>query len=283
MNYRHAFHAGNFADVFKHVVLTRILTYLTRKESAFRVIDTHAGEGLYGLSGVAAEKTAEWQQGIGRLLRAETPAPAAVAALLAPYLAIVADMMRGESPHYPGSPMLAAALLRAQDRMIFCEAHADAVAALKTHLGRDRRAKIIAIDGFLGLAAYVPPVERRGLVLIDPPFEAKDEFDRIVEGIETALKKWPTGSYMVWFPIKDRSLVARFYRDIGAVISAAARDAIRIELWIDRIEKAGPLIGNGLLLINPPYVLEEEAGLILPYLAGIFARSAQAGHAIARF
>ncbi len=127
MNYRHAFHAGNFADVFKHVVLTRVLAYLVQKPAAFRVIDTHAGEGLYDLSGVAAEKTAEWRHGIGRLMSAEAQvSPAEVQALLAPYLAIVAPRLAGESPRYPGSPALAAALLRKQDRMIFCEAHPEA-------------------------------------------------------------------------------------------------------------------------------------------------------------
>ncbi|MGO9134038.1 MAG: 23S rRNA (adenine(2030)-N(6))-methyltransferase RlmJ [Methylovirgula sp.] len=280
MNYRHAYHAGNFADVFKHVVLTRVLAYLALKETAFRVIDTHAGEGIYDLSSEAAEKTAEWRQGIGRLLNAGA-APADVAHLLEPYLAIVAPYVASESPRYPGSPALAAALLRKQDRMIFCEAHPDVANALKAHLGRDKRAKIIEIDGFIGLGAYVPPVERRGLVLIDPPFESRDEFAQILSRLDTALRKWPTGTYMVWFPIKDRAVVARFYRDLAAVVGASgAKDALRLELWTDAVDPEQPLAGNGLALINPPYVLEQEMRLLLPYLAQVLAVSPQAGYAI---
>lgn len=281
MNYRHAFHAGNFADVFKHVVLVRILAYLAQKPSAFRVIDTHAGEGFYDLSGEAAQKTDEWRQGICRLVNAQIPGD--VQALIAPYLAIAAPCLAEESPRYPGSPAIAAALLRKQDRMIFCEAHPEVVAKLKGHLGRDRRAKIIGIDGFTGLGAYVPPVERRGLVLIDPPYEAKDEFAHIAGRLDTALRKWPSGAYMVWFPIKDRARVARFYRELGEALAAAGiKDALRLELWVDAIDPEGRLTGNGLVLINPPYVLEAEARIILPYLASVLGASDRAGHMIAR-
>jgi 23S rRNA (adenine2030-N6)-methyltransferase len=278
MNYRHAYHAGNFADVFKHVVLTRVLAYLAQKPAALRFIDTHAGEGIYDLAGEAAEKTAEWRGGIGRLLSGDMPVPANVEALLAPYLALVAPQVAQNI--YPGSPALAAALLRKQDRMIFCDAHPAAAAALTSHLGRDKRAKIIEIDGFMGLGAFVPPVERRGLVLIDPPFESRDEFDHILAGLETALKKWPTGTYMVWFPIKDRNAVTFFYRQLGDLIAqtGVAKDTLCLELWTDAIDRDGPLVGNGLVLINPPYVLEAEARLILPYLAQALAVSRDAGH-----
>lgn len=278
MNYRHAYHAGNFADVFKHVVLTRVLAYLAQKPAALRFIDTHAGEGIYDLAGEAAEKTAEWRVGIGRLLSGDMPVPANVEPLLAPYLALVEHEVARHI--YPGSPALAAALLRKQDRMIFCDAHPAAAATLTSHLGRDKRAKIIEIDGFMGLGAFVPPVERRGLVLIDPPFESRDEFDHILGGLETALKKWPTGTYMVWFPIKDRNAVTFFYRQLGDVIAQTgiAKDTLCLELWIDAIERDGPLAGNGLALINPPYVLEAEARLILPYLTQALAVSRDAGH-----
>jgi 23S rRNA (adenine2030-N6)-methyltransferase len=283
VNYRHAFHAGNFADVFKHAVLTRILVYLGQKETPFRVIDTHAGEGLYDLAGEAAERTAEWRGGIGRLISGDVPMPAEVETLLAPYLAIVARFMAGDLPRYPGSPAIAAALLRQHDRMIFCEAHPEVVQSLKANLGRDKRAKIIAIDGFTGLKAYVPPVERRGLVLIDPPFEAKDEFARIVGGLESGLKRWPGGTYMIWFPIKDRAAVSRFYKEVEAAIGAAGvRDALRLEFWIDEPDKAGALASNGLVVVNPPFVLEREARAILPYLARTLAISDRAGYQVAR-
>jgi 23S rRNA (adenine2030-N6)-methyltransferase len=283
VNYRHAFHAGNFADVFKHAVLTRILFYLGQKETPFRVIDTHAGEGLYDLAGEAAERTAEWRNGIGRLIGSDVPMPAEVETLLAPYLAIVARFMAGDPPLYPGSPAIAAALLRQNDRMIFCEAHPEVVQSLKANLGRDKRAKIIAIDGFIGLKAYVPPVERRGLVLIDPPFEAKDEFARIVSGLESGLKRWPGGTYMIWFPIKDRAAVSALYARVDAAIATAGiRDALRLEFWIDEADKDQALASNGLVIVNPPFVLEREAGVILPYLAGMLATSPRAGYQVAR-
>lgn len=281
MNYRHAYHAGNFADVFKHAVLTLVLTYLALKPSAFRMIDTHAGEGLYDLSSVEAEKTAEWRRGIGSLVGAE--AAPDVQALLDPYLAIVAPLLAGENSRYPGSPALAAALLRKQDRMIFCDAHPDVVRVLGSHMGRDKRVKIIEIDGFVGLGAFVPPVERRGLVLIDPPFEAKDEFARIVAGLDVALRKWPTGTYMIWFPIKDRAAVARFYQDMGdAIAKAGVRDALRLELWVDEVDPAQPLVANGLVIVNPPHVLEAQARLIMRHLAHVMGVAGKAGHAVAR-
>lgn len=282
MNYRHAYHAGNFADVLKHVMLTRILLYLGQKPAAFRVIDTHAGEGIYDLASEAAEKTAEWHGGIGRLMGGETKPPQNVEALLAPYRAIVAAYLSQEKPRYPGSPAIAARLLRKQDRMIFCEAHPEVAQILENNLGRDKRAKIIEIDGFTGLKAYVPPVERRGLVLIDPPFEARDEFDRIADGLVTALGKWPGGTYLIWFPIKDRGSVKSFYRNIETIIAGAqVRDALRLELWIDDIDKMPHLVGSGLVAINPPYVLEREAEILLPFLAETLAVSNAAGSAVA--
>lgn len=283
MNYRHAYHAGNFADVFKHVMLTRILAYLARKPAAFRVVDTHAGEGFYDLGGVEAEKTGEWREGIARLSDAQPQIPVQVQELIAPYLAIAAPCLAEANPRYPGSPAIAAALLRRQDRMIFCEAHPETAAKLKHNLGHDRRAKIIEIDGFIGLGAYVPPVERRGLVLIDPPFEAKDEFSRIVNHLEGAVRKWPTGSYMVWFPIKDRQGVARFYRQVADVLAAAGiKDGLCVEFRVDEINPDLPLAGNGLVLVNPPYVLEAEARIILPCLAALLGAPGRAGYRIAR-
>jgi len=268
MNYRHAFHAGNFADVFKHVILTRILLYMTRKEAAVRVIETHAGDGVYDLSAAAAEKTSEWRSGIGRL--AAGHAPPEVQALLEPYLAMVSPAIAGDPPLYPGSPALACRLLRPQDRMIFCDAHPDVVAALRAQpeFGRDPRVKIIEIDGFTALKAFVPPPERRGLVLIDPPFEQRTEFAELLATLTAATRKWPTGVYMVWFPIKDRSAVDGF---LGALAPAATQAGIkrllRLELQVDLPRPDGPLAANGLLILNPPYPLDMEARAVLPYLA----------------
>ena len=268
MNYRHAFHAGNFADVFKHVILTRILLYLMRKDMGLRVIDTHAGDGLYDLSAAAAEKTAEWRNGIGRLVAGD--APCEVEALLEPYLGIVLPLLAGEPPLYPGSPALACRLLRRQDRMVFCDAHPDAVAALKAQpeIGRDRRVRIVEIDGFTALKAYVPPIERRGLVLVDPSFEQKSEFTDLLTGLAAAARKWPTGVYMAWFPIKDRSAVNGFLGAlVAAMTQAGIEELLRLELQVETPRLDGPLAANGLIILNPPYPLAVEARAILPYLA----------------
>src|SRR5262245_32697079 len=189
MNYRHAFHAGNFADVVKHAVLARILVHLREKPQPFRVIDTHAGAGAYDLAGPEAARTGEWRDGIGRLVAATLPPPAA--ALIEDYLAaIAARNPAGKLSTYPGSPALARALMRRQDRLIACELEPKAAAALAAELRGDPRAKAIAIDGWTALSAYVPPKERRGLVLVDPPFEAPDDLSRLVQGLAAAHRKW---------------------------------------------------------------------------------------------
>src|SRR5215471_3105059 len=174
MNYRHAFHAGNFADVLKHAVLSRILVHLGEKAAAYRVIATHAGAGLYDLTAEPATRTGEWRDGIGRLVGASLPDD--IRALLAPYLAVVAAANPGGGlARYPGSPLIALGLMRPQDRLVACELEPGAAAALAAELRRDTRARAVAIDGWTALNAYVPPKERRGIVLIDPPYEDKHE------------------------------------------------------------------------------------------------------------
>lgn len=282
MNYRHAFHAGNFADVFKHVILTRILLYLGRKENAFRVIETHAGDGIYDLSATAVERTSEWKDGIGRL--AADRAPPQVHALLEPYFATVLPAIAAEPPLYPGSPALARRLLRPQDRMIFCDAHPDAVAGLRAQpkFSRDMRVKIIAIDGFTALKAFVPPPERRGLVLIDPPFEQKTEFADVLAALRTAMRKWPSGVYMVWFPIKERSAVDGFLTDLtSCATEAGIKKLLRLELQVDDPRADGPLAANGLSILNPPFPLDMEASAILPYLARAMGREGRGAAEIA--
>src|ERR1700737_2102543 len=203
MNYRHAFHAGGFADVIKHIVLVRILTYLHDKPAAFRVIDTHAGAGLYDLTGDEARRSGEWLTGIARLMQARLSEGSA--ALVKPYLDIVrAFNPRRDLEAYPGSPLIARALLRPQDRLTACEVEPNARKRLIDALRRDTQARVVDLDGWLALPAFVPPNERRGLVLIDPPFEAKDEFERLATGFSAAFAKWPTGSYVLWYPPKTR-------------------------------------------------------------------------------
>jgi len=270
MNYRHAFHAGNFADVVKHAVLARIVAHLREKDGAFRIIDTHAGSGLTRLTGREASRTGEWRQGIGRLLAAQLGPE--IRGLLAPYLEAIARYNPGgRLLAYPGSPLLALSWLRPQDRLIACELVPAAAAALARALGKDRRAKVITIDGWTALAAYVPPRERRGLVLIDPPFEASGEFDRLVEHLARAHRKWATGTYLLWYPIKDVAETGRFVRNIAALgIPKILRAEIRIAARPDQ-----SLIGSGLLLVNPPWRLETELQSLLPALAGVLRRDRQ--------
>jgi 23S rRNA (adenine2030-N6)-methyltransferase len=262
MNYRHAFHAGNFADVVKHAVLARIITHLKEKPAAFRVIDTHAGAGLYDLSGPEASRTGEWRAGIGRLLAAQLVPD--VRALLAPYLDAVAALNPGGAMTvYPGSPALAQTLLRDQDRLVVCEREPNAARALARFVHGDTRAKAVEIDGYTALNAYVPPKERRGLVLIDPPYEQPDEFERLAQALAAAHRKWPTGIYALWYPIKNLRETAAFARRVAA--SGIAR-VLRAELTL--VRAAGERLGgSGLIVVNPPWRLEEEVSVLLPALA----------------
>lgn len=266
MNYRHAFHAGNFADVIKHAVLARILMHLRDKPQPFRVIDTHAGAGLYDLAGPEASRSGEWRAGIGRL-HGLALAPA-VRALLAPYLETIAKLNNdGPLRRYPGSPLLALSLMRPQDRLIACELEPQAAAALANNLRADKRAKAIAIDGFVAVNAYVPPKERRGLVLIDPPFEDGDEFSRLGKSLEDAHRKWATGILLAWYPRKDpHSAQVLAMRIKRSGIAKLLR--VELDLGGDRTR----LVGAGLLVVNPPWRLEEELTVLLPELARVLAQ-----------
>jgi 23S rRNA (adenine2030-N6)-methyltransferase len=269
MNYRHAFHAGNFADVFKHAILTRILVQLREKPTPFRVIDLHAGAGLYDLTSEEAQRTGEWRDGIGRLLAAdlhpeelgpEELRPEA-ATLLAPYLAAVSAFNPGGVlRHYPGSPLIVAELLRANDRLIACELEPSAAAALGRRLHGIRAAKAIAIDGWVALNAYIPPGERRGLVLLDPSYEAAGEFPRLAAALLSAWRKWRTGIYMAWYPVKSRNGPDALARTVAR---SGIEKALRLEITIGSIAADGPLAGCGLVIINPPWRLAEEAEIML--------------------
>jgi 23S rRNA (adenine2030-N6)-methyltransferase len=263
MNYRHEFHAGNFADVLKHVFLTRILLYLHSKEKPFRYIDTHAGAGLYDLTGPEAARSNEAREGVGRLLEADL---GAAAELLGPWLAAV--RAAGAPQFYPGSPLIAQKFLRAGDRAIFCETLPEAAKNLRRALNRDIRTKCVEIDGYRGLKAFVPPPERRGLVLIDPPYERRDEYERAFDTLEGALGKWAGGIFMIWQPVKEPELVDSFCRAVGAL----AGTSLRIDLQVETPAAGKPLARTGLVIVNPPYVLEKEAKIILPVLARLMAR-----------
>jgi 23S rRNA (adenine2030-N6)-methyltransferase len=202
----------------------------------------------------------------------EASPPEEIAALLDPYLSIAAPLLRGSPPLYPGSPALAQRLLRPQDRMIFCDTHPDAIAALKARLGRDRRAKIVAIDGYRALNAFVPPPERRGLVLIDPPFESKTEFDALKASLSLAVPKWPTGIYAIWFPVKDPAAASRFRMLFESTApNWGVNAALDLQLAVGIPQPDAPLVASGLIILNPPFTLAVEAQQILPYLAKTMA------------
>jgi 23S rRNA (adenine2030-N6)-methyltransferase len=267
MNYRHAFHAGNFADVFKHAVLALIIMHLREKPAPFRVIDTHAGAARYDLAGPEATRTGEWQDGIGRLY--DRTLDPALRDLLAPYLDVVASNNAGDAlTTYPGSPEIARALLRAQDRLLACELEPGAARALASHLHNDRRAKAVTIDGWTALSAYIPPIERRGIVLVDPPFEVPNELARLQEALVASHRKWPTGIYMLWYPIKDRRQSDAFARRLAG---AGLPKILRAELMISATADPERLNGSGLVIVNPPWRLEAQLAILLPKLAAILA------------
>jgi len=257
MNYRHAFHAGNFADVMKHAALVLMLRHLARKDTAFRMIDAHAGIGRYNLWGPQASKTGEWVDGIGRLWGKDIPE-------LADYLAIIAADNGGAEAlrTYPGSPRIARALLRPQDRLVLVELHPEDAKEVAEEFRGDRQVEIRQMDAYAALKAMLPPPERRGLVLIDPPFEVKDEFQRVQKGLAQALKRWSTGTYAVWYPIKGRAPVDAFLEEVKAF----GLPTLVAELLIHDAVRDDRLNGCGLVIIRPPWQLDEALSRLLPLL-----------------
>lgn len=277
MNYRHAYHAGNFADVLKHTVLTLILRYMTQKPQPLRVIDVHGGIGLYDLGGTEAGKTGEWHDGIGRLLAA--PRDAQLSALLAPYLDAVASLNDSATPlrFYPGSPLLARKLLRRIDVLIANELHPDDFEMLKSNLKGAPNTRVLNLDAWVALKSLLPPPERRGVVLIDPPFEAVDEFDTLADALAEALRRFATGTYVVWYPIKDAREVSRFLKRVRAL---GVSKLINAELAVSARSARPGLNETGLVIINPPYVLADELALLLPHLCAALGIDAHAGFRI---
>ena len=267
MNYRHAFHAGNFADVIKHIVLVRILLYLQEKPAAFRVIDTHAGAGLYDLESDEARRGGEWLTGIARIMQSRFSE--AALPLIKPYL----DIVRAFNPNnvlkaYPGSPLIARAMLRPQDRLTACELEPSTRRQLIDALRRDTQARVVDIDGWTALPAYVPPNERRGLVLIDPAFEAKDEFDRLADRFAAAFQKWPTGSYLLWYPAKSWRATDELAAQVAQAVASAKPPGkcLRLEFSVAPQTTDSALTSSGLLIVNPPWTLQDELKIILPEL-----------------
>jgi 23S rRNA (adenine2030-N6)-methyltransferase len=285
MNYRHAFHAGNFADVVKHVALALCLDRLNAKETPYRYIDTHAGIGAYDLQGDEAQRSPEWRDGVGRIWDAERGAPADVRAALAPWLNVIRGMNSGGLKSYPGSPMIAAEMMRRGDALRLCELHPESNALLHEAVGRDKRVKIEQRDGYEALPAYLPPPERRGLVLIDPPFEEgtaqrKLDFERMAKAAKQSVKRWPQGVYIFWRPIKDMEAVQEFDSELAGVLiedgGIAPEKLLVADLWV-RAMGEGKLAGAGIVIANAPYGVEGHLRAALPWLSNLMKQSEGAG------
>lgn len=286
LSYRHAFHAGNHADVLKHVVLIALLQYLAQKETAVMYVDTHAGAGLYALDGPYAAKNAEYDSGIGRLWsRTDLPAP------LAHYVGLIKNLNpSGKLRYYPGSPYCADQVLRSQDRLRLFELHPsdgkilqDNFRKLEAHLAaqggrgavRGQRVMIQKGDGFAGLKAVLPPPSRRGLVLIDPPYEDKSDYQRVQEALRDALTRFATGTYAVWYPLLQR-IEARRLPDRLKRLNAGSWLDVTLTIGTPVPDGFG-LRGSGMFILNPPWTLEPMLRELMPWLVKALALDAGAG------
>lgn len=267
MNYRHAFHAGNFADVHKHVTLLAILDYLLKKPKSFFFLDTHAGGGAYDLNSDDAGRGNEWQAGIGRVYAHSFQSP-----LLIRYIQAItrAQQGAGHLHVYPGSPLLATHTLRDIDRRVFIERNAEECVALRKVLRQEHspNTTIDDSDGYDALNRFLPPKEKRGLVLIDPPFEDANEFRQLVDSLRLAAERWPTGIYALWYPLKSGGLVNTFY---AALKATGIRKLLLSELWVRPLDTPAGLNGSGLLIMNPPWQLDQQLRAafaeLLPHLS----------------
>ena len=264
MNYRHGYHAGNFADLLKHTALCELLRLLTAKDKKLFVLDTHAGAGGYDLGSEQARRTGEAEAGIARLTaEARAGMPAAVARYIAAVQAYDRKFgpSRGALQRYPGSPRLIRAALRPGDRFVACEMHPQEALLLKREFAGDRAVEVRQADGYHALKELLPPVERRALVLIDPPFEAIDEFERLARAVRHGLRRFPIGCYAIWYPIKDEAAVSSFFASLSEV------KCLRMELDLGPRVPEGKLAACGLVVINPPWKFEEAMREALPWIA----------------
>jgi 23S rRNA (adenine2030-N6)-methyltransferase len=267
MNYRHAFHAGNFADVVKHVTVCALLEHLSRKDKPWCYVETHAGRGRYDLDSPEARRSGEWRDGIGRL----ADAPELPAAIVR-YLRQVRDLAGNERQIrvYPGSPLLARAALRPGDRALLAELQPDEAAALRAEFRGEPRVAVHHMDGYQALKALLPPTPRRGLVLIDPPYEAPDELARLPARLGAAARRWPTGIFVLWYPIKDRRELAPLRRGLERL---EAGELLFAELSLAPADNAARMNGSGLAIVRPPWRFEDTLRACYPALARCLARA----------
>ncbi len=262
--YRHHFHAGNFADVFKHALLVRLLGAIAAKDKPFFYLDTHAGIGRYDLAHPWAQKNAEFRQGIERLWERSDLPP-----LLTPFVeAVRAENPGGKLRFYPGSPLLARRFLRTGDRMVLSELNKTDVSELGERFARDRQVTVHLMDGYQSLKAHLPPKERRGLVLVDSSFDRAGELKRVVDGLALAHERWATGVYAIWYPLLEPAAMRGFERD---VVATGIRKILQLELSVVADVWTQTLRGCGMLVVNPPYRFDGEAEVIVAWLAKVLA------------
>ncbi|GAB4521078.1 MAG: 23S rRNA (adenine(2030)-N(6))-methyltransferase RlmJ [Roseibium sp.] len=276
MNYRHAYHAGNIGDVLKHAVLARLIVYFQRKDKPFRILDTHAGIGVYDLTSEETRKTGEWRQGIAKVLAADIPEPAAT--LLEPWLRTVRELNPdGNLKVYPGSPAVARTLMRKTDRLTLTELHPADFKTLSGQFAGDHQVKTIHLDGWLAMGSFLPPKEKRGLVLIDPAFEVTDEFDRMSDAVAKAYRKWPGGTYALWYPLKDARAIRRMHERFA---EAGLKDVLALELNVGRSGPDTRMLGSGMTLVNPPFTLGDEMRQVLPWLVDVLHQGPGGGWSV---
>ncbi|MBE8597727.1 23S rRNA (adenine(2030)-N(6))-methyltransferase RlmJ [Xenorhabdus sp. BG5] len=259
LSYRHSFHAGNHADVLKHVVQSLIIESLKVKEKPFLYLDTHSGAGRYHLSGEHAERTGEYLEGIARIWQRDD-----IPEELAAYMDVVKALNpQGSLRYYPGSPLIARHLLREHDELNLSELHPSDFPLLRTEFSRDRRARVLREDGFQQLKSKLPPKSRRGFVLIDPPYELKSDYQNVVQGIQEGYKRFATGTYALWYPVVLRQQIKRLVKGLEA---AGIRKILQIELGVRPDNDQRGMTASGMIVINPPWKLEQQMKAVLPWL-----------------
>jgi 23S rRNA (adenine2030-N6)-methyltransferase len=273
VNYRHTFHAGNFADVFKHVVLVALTKSFLKKDAGFCYLDTHAGIGHYDLLAETTQKSKEYSDGVERVLQAANPPT-----LITDYV----NCIQHYNPQnllrfYPGSPEFVNYFLRTQDRMVLCELHPEDYQTLKKNISHDKRIAIHHQNGYQGLKAFLPPKEKRGLILIDPPYEKNFEFSEINTALQLALKRFETGIYAIWYPIKNRAPIDVFHREMKAL---TARPILISELCIYPDDMPNHLNGSGMIIINPPFQLDIQLNETLAWLWKVLSNHAQSDYQV---
>ena len=262
LSYRHSFHAGNFADVIKHIVLVEILEYLTKKDSPFEYVDTHAGAGLFNLKSSEAQKLQEFGNGIGKLKSENFPE-------LKAYFDVIRSCNKsGALSFYPGSPMIARYFLRPQDRAWLFELHPKDYRLLRDYMNPGKKIRVSCEDGLAGMTTLLPPASRRGLTLIDPSYEIKSDYDQVVDNVVKAHKKFSTGIYAIWYPVVDRSRIERMERKF---IKSGIKNIQRFEVGVAADSADGGMTSSGMIIVNPPWMLFEKMSGLLPKLAETLA------------